>query len=320
MMRLEEAYLDGVSQSYVEPVEPSLDGLQLAAADTGTMTDAGVRLGRGGVTKQQSAAAGGLEKPAAAMLDIGAATVKGAAQGFAGLPGDLEGLTRSVINWMGGSVDENTAMPTTEEVKAWLDQFPLAKVGDGKNPYESIGEITAPGGQVKAVKGAIKGGAAVGKALAPTAANMIEGGLRKSGMIMDVAPVGPNVVSTRLPTAKKATENPLTSKLVIDYSASKSDPEAFTHNMGLVKQYPNFVSKARTPEKQAEDFIGQVKDNLLYLYDQVPDQTRQRSKMWYDGARNITDRFAGEYSVPDQAVSGVLAVLSPQKDWFQNVS
>jgi hypothetical protein len=90
--------------------------------------------------------------------------------------------------------------------------------------------------------------------------------------------------------------------------------------MGLVKQYPNFVSKARTPEKQAEDFIGQVKDNLLYLYDQVPDQTRQRSKMWYDGARNITDRFAGEYSVPDQAVSGVLAVLSPQKDWFMNVS
>ena len=52
----------------------------------------------------------------------------------------------------------------------------------------------------------------------------------------------------------------------------------------------------------------------------MPEATRQRSKLWYDGARNITDRFAGEYGLPDQAVSGVLAVLSPQKDWFMNVS
>lgn len=159
-----------------------------------------------------------------------------------------------------------------------------------------------------------------GKALAPTAANMMESGLRKSGMIMDIVPPGPNVVSTRLPTAKKATEDPLQSKLVIDYNAAKADPEAFTHNMGLIRQYPNFVSKARVPEKQAEDFITQVKDNLLYLYDQVPEQTRERSKLWYDGARNITDKFSNEYGVPDQAVSGVLAVLSPQKDWFMNVS
>jgi hypothetical protein len=159
-----------------------------------------------------------------------------------------------------------------------------------------------------------------GQALAPTAANMMESGLRKSGMIMDIVPPGPNVVSTRLPTAVKATEDPIQNKLVIDYAAAKSDPEAFTHNMGLIKQYPNFVSKARTPEKQAEDFISHVKDNLLYLYDQVPEQTRQRSKLWYDGARNITDRFSAEYGLPDQGVAGVLAVLSPQKDWFMNVS
>jgi hypothetical protein len=118
----------------------------------------------------------------------------------------------------------------------------------------------------------------------------------------------------------KATEDPLANNLTIDLQASKSDPNAFAYNMGLIKQYPNFVSKARTPDKQAEDFINGVKDNLLYLYDQVPDATRQRSKLWYDGARNITERFSADYAVPDQAVSGVLAVLSPQKDWFMNVS
>jgi hypothetical protein len=167
---------------------------------------------------------------------------------------------------------------------------------------------------------AAKGAKKVGEALAPAAGEMVEGYLRKTGGIMDVAPPGPNVVSTRLPTAKKATEDPIQSSLIIDYNSAKADPDAFAHNMGLIKQYPNFVSKARTPEKQAEDFISHVKDNLLYLYDQVPEGTRTRSRLWYDGARNITDRFGNEYGVPDQAVSGVLAVLSPQKDWFMNVS
>jgi hypothetical protein len=167
---------------------------------------------------------------------------------------------------------------------------------------------------------AAKGAKKVGEALAPAAGEMVEGYLRKTGGLMDVAPPGPNVVSTRLPTAKKATEDPIQSSLIIDYNSAKADPDAFAHNMGLIKQYPNFVSKARTPEKQAEDFITHVKDNLLYLYDQVPEGTRTRSRLWYDGARNITDRFGNDYGVPDQAVSGVLAVLSPQKDWFMNVS
>jgi hypothetical protein len=128
------------------------------------------------------------------------------------------------------------------------------------------------------------------------------------------------VVSTRLPTAVKATEDPLASNLIIDFDAVKKDPEAFKHNMNLVQQYPNFASKSRTPEKRAEDFIAEVKDNLLYLYDKVPEQTRQRSKLWYDGARNIVDGWTGKFNANDNAISGILAVLSPQKDWFMNVS
>ena len=164
---------------------------------------------------------------------------------------------------------------------------------------------------------------ATGKALAPKAAEMTINALEMSGMPargLGIVESGPNVVSTRLPTAVKATEDPLANNLVIDLQAAKTDPEAFNHNVGLVKQYPNFASKARNPEKQAEDFINEVKDNLLFLHDQVPDATRQRSKLWYDGARNITSKWSNEYQVPDQAVSGVLAVLSPQKDWFMNVS
>lgn len=140
---------------------------------------------------------------------------------------------------------------------------------------------------------------------------------------LDEIPTGQprqSVVSTRLPTAVKATENPLESNLIIDFDAVKKDPEAFKHNMGLIQQYPNFASKAKNPERRAEDFITEVKDNLLFLHDNVPDATRQRSKLWYDGARNIVNKWTNQYNVPDDAISGVLAVLSPQKDWFMNVS
>lgn len=165
-----------------------------------------------------------------------------------------------------------------------------------------------------------KGAVAAGKALAPTAGRMAEDLLRRQGLLMEAAPVGPNVVSTRLPTAVKATEDPLTQNLVIGLEASKTDPVAFTHNVNLVKTYPNIKTQAADVNQVADDFINEVKDNLLYLYDQVPEATRQRSKLWYDGARNIVDRWGREYNQPDQALSGVLAVLSPQKDWFMNVS
>lgn len=171
-------------------------------------------------------------------------------------------------------------------------------------------------GVVPTAKAVVAGG----KALAPVAADMAGDLLQRQGLILNAVPPGPGVVSTRLPTAVKATEDPMASTLVIDLQATKRDPEAFNHNVGLIKQYPNFLSKARNPERQAEDFINGVKDNLIFLHDQVPDATRQRSKLWYDGARSITDKFAGEYNVSDQAVAGVMAVLSPQKDWFMNVS
>jgi len=209
-----------------------------------------------------------------------------------------------------------TALQTQEAARMGEEAVTSAKQGNLGTAAMQAGGAAL--GLVPGVAGTVK----AGKALAPKAGEMVLDSMSKLGTPtqLNIVPPGPNVVSTRLPTAVKATEDPLANKLVIDLSASKTDPEAFAHNMGLVKQYPNFASKARNPDKQAEDFINQVKDNLLWLHDQVPDQTRQRSKLWYDGARNITDKFAADYGVPDQAVSGVLAVLSPQKDWFMNVS
>jgi hypothetical protein len=45
-----------------------------------------------------------------------------------------------------------------------------------------------------------------------------------------------------------------------------------------------------------------------------------QAKLWYDGANKIAGDFAEKFRAPKQAVAGVLAALSPQKDWYMNVS
>jgi hypothetical protein len=211
-----------------------------------------------------------------------------------------------------------TTMQTEEAAIMGGEAVESAKRGDyGTAALQAggaaLGMIPGAVGTVKAAK-ALPKNMPVGLSITPV------GEMPTGAPGLAAQPLGPNLVSTRLPTAVKRTEDPLTSRLVIDLQATKQDPNAFAYNMGLIRQYPNFASKARNPDKQAEDFITEVKNNLLYLHDQVPDATRQRSKLWYDGARTIADRFSLDYGVPDQAVSGVLAVLSPQKDWFMNVS
>jgi len=158
---IEQKYLDTLAmaafpEAVDEPMaEPSLEGVQLAMGG-----------GAGQYRKDLPMTDVGM-----GMLDMGAATVKGTTQGFAGLPGDFESIGRMVINMMGGNVNETTALPTTEEVKQWLDKN-VGKVGDGKNPYETIGEFLAPGGYAKALKPIKKGKKAAAGAAAAAPASV----------------------------------------------------------------------------------------------------------------------------------------------------
>jgi len=129
-------------------------------------------------------------------------------------------------------------------------------------------------------------------------------------------------VSTRLPSGVKTVENPLEDMLIIGLDASKQDRRAFEKNIGIIEGYENYrpAKSANTPDKKAERFINHVVDNLLWLHDEVPAGIRERSKLWYEGARRITDNWADQYDATDSQVAGVLAVLSPQKDWYMNVT
>lgn len=336
---IDQRFMDDLAADDKIQVEPTTPDTLLASGPvTSDMPQTGVRVGRAGITPEQSAKAGGLERPAIALLDTLAGALRGFTAQVGGLPGDVRSLVDMINKEGAQKLLGDPKFATTEEILkdtsvrvpgTNLDiPFPqvvpsgVANEADRQKTVEFAQEAGTflPGPGLPEV--AVGGSKALLKTLGPKAAQMSEDYLRSIGGIADIAPVGPRaeVVSTRLPTAVKATEDPLASNLIIDFDAVKKDPEAFKHNMSLVQQYPNFASKARNPEKRAEDFITEVKDNLLYLYDKVPDQTRQRSKLWYDGARNIVDDWTGKYGASDSAISGVLAVLSPQKDWFMNVS
>jgi hypothetical protein len=329
---IEDRYLSALTEREFPTFTPEesamaapegVDGMQLAAGPSATMSDAGGGMGEikayDPTTREKLAdfLQAGFER-----FGMDRYKARQRAQTMIGGPSSNLPLNlglADVVPFLG------TALQTEESLRMGGEAVDSAKRGDmGTAALQAggaaLGLVPGAIGTVKAGKGVAKmAGEELNRAILDGTGPLARV-VPQSVRPLNVVQPGPGVVSTRLPTAVKATEDPMASTLVIDLQATKRDPEAFNHNVGLIKQYPNFASKARNPERQAEDFIEGVKDNLIFLHDQVPDATRQRSKLWYDGARTITDKFAGEYNVPDQAVAGVMAVLSPQKDWFMNVS
>ena len=138
--------------------------------------------------------------------------------------------------------------------------------------------------------------------------------------------VDPMEMSTRTPTAKETKKfSPEDSKvnlLISDFESGQQQPKWLESVSNLVTQYPNYraAPSATTPSKTLERLVRQATDNLTWLHDQVPESIRQRSKLWYDGANAIANRMAEQHDISVPQASGILAVLSPQKDWFMNVS
>jgi len=75
-----------------------------------------------------------------------------------------------------------------------------------------------------------------------------------------------------------------------------------------------------TDDQVHEALVEFHKSNILALHDAVPEDIRPSSSLWYDGANNRATQKAVIYGRPVENTAGVYASLSPQKDWFENVS
>ena len=116
--------------------------------------------------------------------------------------------------------------------------------------------------------------------------------------------------------------------LTTGYESGSRDPEKFLTNVLAARSGLNFhdISEAEVhanPHAAAQKMIGRMKDNLLWLHKKFLEEHGEdvvnRAKLWYDGANRIARHFAKEFGTNVDQAAGVLAVFSPQKDWFQNV-
>lgn len=225
---------------------------------------------------------------------------------IAAVPGSIGDVSEFARTWapevMEKKFGKERFFPTTREI---LDYVPrMTQTHEGATTLEDVGSAISPG-----IGGLTKDAILATK------------GLPVGLGIKDVSTAAkPFSVSTRVPTAVKATEDALKEPLFSNYKAFRSDQKTFEHNVDLLKDYPNLALKSKNADINAEKFVEHVKDNLLYLHDKVPADTRARSKLWYEGANKIANNMAKEYNISEPAASGILAILSPQKDWFMNVS
>lgn len=100
---------------------------------------------------------------------------------------------------------------------------------------------------------------------------------------------------------------------------------AFEHNVALfqnAENYPNFRPQdfeGKSPREQAQMIVEHMASNLQYFYEHTTDEIRARGKVWYDGAHKIAENLASSHGLSVPSACGVIACLSPGKDWNQNV-
>jgi hypothetical protein len=222
-------------------------------------------------------------------------------------------------------------IPTQEEIYAsslpefWKPGVAAAALAagfvlPGPSEFKALDEAADVAGGARRVAGAVPGAphpSAVPVPDVPLPASA----LPSAELLAKMSAGHPGRISQRVPTSPKSTEDFLGGKLHVDTESLRKSPELFNSVVDLVRDYPGIGRIAREKtDDTLRRFMQFGKDNLLYLHDQMPPQIRERAKLWYDGARAITDRWSKKYGVPDIGIAGSIAALSPQKDWFQNVS
>lgn len=137
-----------------------------------------------------------------------------------------------------------------------------------------------------------------------------------------------NIVSTRLPKSNDVHSNNeyIVSISDLEKIASK-DAGAEAQYIKIAKEISGYnISKIKNVEnikdakKVISEFKESVKLNLKWLHDSFGNDVRDISKLWYDGANKICNNISSNYNYSLEQVSGVMAVLSPQMDWFRNLS
>ena len=168
---------DAIMQQYMDATYPMPE--ELPPED---MTQMATEMAAG--TEPEGAAPMSMGQFAETAADVPAGLVKGAIQGTIGLPGDIESLiygVREILNRGAGEsaldafvdgLEQRTILPTTENVKGWLDANVGPLVPEGTDPRrveaaktaEFVGELGGAGQTIiEGTRAAARGARQIGK-------------------------------------------------------------------------------------------------------------------------------------------------------------
>lgn len=106
----------------------------------------------------------------------------------------------------------------------------------------------------------------------------------------------------------------------LSYAELEAHPTALRKIVNKLRIHKVFRVGPGNTKQAAKRIMDQMVSNILKIHDMVPKDIRDKSKLWYSGANKISHQWSAKFGVSTQAVAGVIAAMSPQKDWFQNVS
>jgi hypothetical protein len=137
--------------------------------------------------------------------------------------------------------------------------------------------------------------------------------------VADTADQQKGIISTAVPGGKNAIADPHTENVHVGMQSLT--PETKEKIADKIRKMPGMRTPENItdPDKVIGRYINQFKENLKDLYNQVPKETRDATAKWYESANSIADKFASKYGKSTKQGAGVLAAMSPQKDWNMNV-
>jgi len=137
----------------------------------------------------------------------------------------------------------------------------------------------------------------------------------------------PYTVSALMPTNTKEYKGPpLAGEARNDISPSSHSQQNLEETaMRMYNQHPALWSPAMegqnpTPSEALKKVTDFYTKNLLALWDRTPPEQRQTSRYWYRSAHEVGNAYAAEHGIEPRAAHGMMAVLSPQNPWDNNVT
>lgn len=117
-----------------------------------------------------------------------------------------------------------------------------------------------------------------------------------------------------LPYANKALARTLT-RLRDNFKSIKGSSKADNDRKDKILDRMLAVS-----DQVYSEFKNTIKENIRSVYKTYDGKLAERSRKWYEGANRLAQNMAQVFDVSLEAASGIIASLSPQNAWFNNVS